>query len=476
MTTLTVETDIELDPRVGITLEGALAPKVAVNRVHRNGDRFPVRSMESVTTSLGDFFAWDYEAPHMEDIYYVAVVSEGTQLYRTNYARNPRPGETLTGWTWVNGTGGSGTSVSASSNDGPAGIENFARRTVSTADTGGSAGWKYTSDAVITGLFGDVITASMYVRSSVSTNTRVTLTFREAGADLSGETTSSSYVSLPANQWVRLSVTATSSHSYNGFSIWAEESTAGPASGATIDATAVLFEKSSELLPFFDGDTTPKVFYLNEWTGTYHASTSTMKYAVGATIATSDTVKLDVSQAWIKVPGLPALDMKIDLVSKPDSISRDRASSILLPFGARNPVAVMGPVQNPAMQIKIRTSTLQESFDFIQLLESTSGAFLLITPGWRYSWSYLAATGVSEEDVTPWRDPSLKDDTIIDYDARHVSLLTTWTLTCRTVSRPEGGISGDPSVSWQAVIDRYATWADLIADKASWLDLLRGVS
>ena len=51
----------------------------------------------------------------------------------------------------------------------------------------------------------------------------------------------------------------------------------------------------------------------------------------------------------------------------------------------------------------------------------------------------------------------------------------TFTLDVQRVGIPAGDGQGIPGVTWAAVIDTYATWTALMAAKASWFDVLKGL-
>lgn len=167
--------------------------------------------------------------------------------YRENLAHNPRPFSTATGWNFQNGTGGATTLSTVTNEVGPTDQYGFRRATITTADTAGNMGHYYRQQGTQTGAVGDQLVASMWVRCSVAMTFQLSFSLRAGGAQV-GSLGTLTPVSVPANVWTRLSSVLVATVAYDGFQVWAQESTAGqPPVGATIDATGVLVEGSTKI-------------------------------------------------------------------------------------------------------------------------------------------------------------------------------------------------------------------------------------
>ncbi|WP_346927352.1 hypothetical protein [uncultured Arthrobacter sp.] len=202
-------------------------------------------------------------------------------LARTNLASGPRP-NTTTGFAYQDGTG----EVSATSVDtsvGPNNLLGFLRRTITTAKTGGNSGF-YRDDNNATGVTGEKVTGSLWIRSSVDIQVDLSVTCRVGTGTTAAGTAATGAKAIPANQWTRLSATTTATADYGNVQVWAILSAANilPA-GATFDATQMMIEKSATLGDFFDGDSPDTLDTKYDWAGTPNASSSTAT-AVSGTI------------------------------------------------------------------------------------------------------------------------------------------------------------------------------------------------
>lgn len=204
---------------------------------------------------------------------WVYTVPEGDTLVRTNLAANPHAA-TADYWSWNVGFGGEWTFTNETGTDTPDGRAGYRRSTVVTPDTGGYCGHIYRQD--IAGAAGEQITMSMWVRPSVETVYTLNIASRAAGVSTTLNSAASAPTVAPAGVWTRLSATLNTTVAYGTLQLIANESAAGPAAGATVDATQVLIEVADGVLrDYFDGDTADTADATYEWTGTADASTST---------------------------------------------------------------------------------------------------------------------------------------------------------------------------------------------------------
>ncbi len=197
---------------------------------------------------------------------------------RVNLNENPQP----TTNDWLMQTGGGLEAVTGSIiNDGP--LENAPtsrRRTITTAmGSAGTTGTYRDAVSVASALdtnVGNTWTASIYVRCSQTARVRLALKGFVTG---SGFVTigNGSPVTLVADTWTRLSVTATSSVATISTIPYVQVDNGDVlAVGSTLDASAVLVESGSTLGDFFDGSTVPTETTTNyAWSGEYNNSIST---------------------------------------------------------------------------------------------------------------------------------------------------------------------------------------------------------
>lgn len=201
---------------------------------------------------------------------------------RKNQAINPRP-HNLTGW-----AGYAGATIALASTVGPiTGVNGFARATTTAA--GAQPGINYSQ--AVSGKAGTPVTVSVYVRTSIASNARFTVFFQNsAGTGVGGIVTSPS-ASTPANQWVRLTATVTSTADFARVLI--QFLADGAPSGTRLDAAAVMIGATGN---YFDGDfaEAPPLSYW--WEGLPYVSPSTEAQIVKVTPKpTTASVQVEVN-------------------------------------------------------------------------------------------------------------------------------------------------------------------------------------
>lgn len=304
-------------------------------------------------------------------------------LIRKNYAFNPRPASTLDRWSWQTGAGEVGTSSIGTSlvvEDAPLpGVVTYARRSISTEKTSGTSGWFYRAvPGDISGTTGDAVTVSMYVRVSADITISPSINLRSGAASVS--TLSLGSVSLVADTWTRLSGTITATASYDGFQIWASiPGTSFFSSAATVDASAVLAEKTSVLGAFFDGsfgdvNDTYDQQYTHMWTGTMEASVSdeTLGVVPGAM---GNTGMIGFKRRIISTPKTAGVS-GITYTSDTSDISLTTGGTITLSAYVRSSHAV---TVNPVGQALLGITSVT----------SATGSAVTLTPG---LWSRISVT------------------------------------------------------------------------------------
>lgn len=209
--------------------------------------------------------------------------SSAPREIRRNYAPNPGPRSSLlTGYLYQNGTGESTTVLRDSTiGMGAEGRTGFITRTIVTPKTGGTSGIYYRATQIPTLNVqpGEVYTISMWVKFSHSVSVTIGVRlYQDATANTS--LPSSPARDIPANEWVRLTSTvSTTTNAWTGFQMWPA---IAPGSilpvGGTMSMADVQLEAGSVATDYFDGSTYKDADYVTAWIGTANASPSTLSY------------------------------------------------------------------------------------------------------------------------------------------------------------------------------------------------------
>jgi hypothetical protein len=186
----------------------------------------------------------------------------------------------------------------------------------------------------------------------------------------------------------------------------------------------------------------------------------------GATRVDSPSTSLNIAKAWLKVPGNPGSDLQVDVEGKPEQ-ARRRPAMILEPLGRENPVVVVDSRKGSRFKMRLRTKTDAAATALVAALK-TNSVNLLEMPGVRDNWRYIAILDIVEHPFVDYRAPA-------GAPTNHVAYWSDWELDCIVVDRPTGGIVGDPTASYAALVSTYATYSALRSAKSSYLDVLRGV-
>lgn len=212
--------------------------------------------------------------------------ASGVTEVRRNRAINPafRTGEA--GWNiWSTGAGMTGEGSRPTSG----GIDNepYRRWTILTPGNGGmSTSTSLTNDPIDAGL-GEVLTLSIYVRSSKAITVRLDAQPYDRATATPVTATLGEAVTLTPNVWTRISVTAAvpagATTIRGGLSVFVNSLLAA---GDTVDIARYMSEKSPTLGPYFDGSVqaSPDPDLTASWGGTPNASDSILTGAavVGA--------------------------------------------------------------------------------------------------------------------------------------------------------------------------------------------------
>ena len=183
----------------------------------------------------------------------------------------------------------------------------------------------------------------------------------------------------------------------------------------------------------------------------------------GSAKVVSAPVTLASAAFMLRVPGLPAMDVTLDLTAKPVR-TIPRASTTMRPLGRDTAVVLQSSRQKGDFAVVVETHSDQEG-DALDLA-LRQGTLLMLLPGTRRPWQYVAVTDALE---TPFIS------TTVSVAAGDPGSWATWSLPCTVVAVPVGGVFGDPTASYQVVRDTYATYTTVRAAKATYLELLKGV-
>lgn len=189
----------------------------------------------------------------------------------------------------------------------------------------------------------------------------------------------------------------------------------------------------------------------------------------GTTTVTSTsatlTVPLQLTGGWLSVPGLPSYGQPITPTGKPETL-RARPQAVIVPWGRATPIVLSDTRKSLTFAVNVRTHTDAEAVALTAMLDA-SDVLLMRLPATRTGWQYVAVGDVRESPDIP---TAAADRIPGDVDEWSV-----WTLPCTVVDSPVGGIFGDPNASYQVILDTYPTYTALLAGKATYLDVLKGV-
>lgn len=180
--------------------------------------------------------------------------------------------------------------------------------------------------------------------------------------------------------------------------------------------------------------------------------------ADAGTDVSSASVTLDETRPWLRVPGLPFLDLPV-VPDRYPAVERIRPSVVLRPLGRRRPVVLSDVLQSEAGSIGFYASDDDEADRIREVLEQAP-VVLLHLPGTRWGARYLSVGRVMEATTTGFAGASGIPFFEIEF---------------LVVDRPEGGVFGDPTNSYQAVLDTFTDYAAVLAAEPTYLDLLAGL-
>ena len=172
------------------------------------------------------------------------------------------------------------------------------------------------------------------------------------------------------------------------------------------------------------------------------------------------TVTTPVSrQSWLKSPNNPIQNVKIALVANP-ALRRVRRRGVHDVLGREDPIVVSDVQSSRTGTLELLTGNRDADEALGDALELSPVMLLVLPQNARMgSETWVALGDVTETPLSP------------KFSTEAVRRTVEFT----TVSRPPGGITGDPTASYQGVLDTYATYQQLRDGKATYLAVLRGV-
>lgn len=186
----------------------------------------------------------------------------------------------------------------------------------------------------------------------------------------------------------------------------------------------------------------------------------------GATLIASSDATVPGVEAWLRSPGLPVLDLAIELLDVPPT-KRERPRVVLRPFGRASALVLSDTAKSAEFQLVVRTYGYTQADQLVELFSQTPTALLLM-PGGREPYRYVSLGNLVEAPLVKYRaaDGSDVDDPGGIFE---------WSLDCVVTDAPTGGLYGDPTSSYATVAATFATYSTLLAAKPSYLELLKGV-
>ena len=187
----------------------------------------------------------------------------------------------------------------------------------------------------------------------------------------------------------------------------------------------------------------------------------------GASLITSPTVTVSVTDAYVSVPGMPGSAMRIDVEEVPEATMSRPVVELDSPFRSVPPVE-FGELQAPAFPLILQARSVAQRAMVEQLLKS--GVLLVRMPLTEYAAVYALPSQVTRSPWVPWRRQDSSADSVADWRR--------YAMACRTTSSPVGASYGDPTASYQALVDSGRTYQAVldwhVAGATTYLDLLRG--
>jgi hypothetical protein len=182
----------------------------------------------------------------------------------------------------------------------------------------------------------------------------------------------------------------------------------------------------------------------------------------GAGSVTSSTVSLDVTDVWLRHPGIPSLSQQIDFQGDGAPV-RPVVQAVLEPLGRIYPVVVSdGRRKAKRGEITIRTKLDAEHTALAALVDDVTPLLLDVPPskgfGVDLTHQYLAIADLTQSRLRP------------DYYPHPWRI---WTAPYIVVGRPAGDLQSERT--YATILADHATYQELVTTYATYTELLTGV-
>lgn len=178
-------------------------------------------------------------------------------------------------------------------------------------------------------------------------------------------------------------------------------------------------------------------------------------------VVVAPAVTLKATRPWLVHPGVPSLSQPVT-VKVLDDETMTSSGALHEVLGRDTPIPVTdGRRKTAAFTTLLKTATAGEATALEQLFYDTAPLLLQVlypnqTEESVYRWVYIG-------DITQARKST-----------RFGDQSRIWTLPCREVSRPVGGIQSQRT--WAVVMAECPTWADVMARYRTWRGVLTGIA
>lgn len=170
------------------------------------------------------------------------------------------------------------------------------------------------------------------------------------------------------------------------------------------------------------------------------------------------TLPAEATDVWLKDPGLPQRSVQLTVGTPMPTWRTVARQGVNQVRGRRLPVVLSDVRGGKTGDLTVITETEAEREALDWVLASGSPLLLQWPPGWGERDMYVS---VGDVQAAP----------IVDYAEFHDR---TWVLPLTEVDRPVGGVTGNADRTWQTVKDSGTTWASVLADADTWLDIYTG--
>jgi hypothetical protein len=185
--------------------------------------------------------------------------------------------------------------------------------------------------------------------------------------------------------------------------------------------------------------------------------TVTQAVPTGSETYTSAKVVLpSLGLAWLKDPGFPSMNFRVNVLTSIETISRPSRAGIFPILDRVHPVVVTTKRQGDSGVVVLHTLSDAERTSLTDLLARGTALLLQVPNAYAFGSQYIYVGDVDEDRVGLAMEPARK-----------------WSLPFVAVDRPEG-LYTQPTggKTWGDVKAVNATWADLKANGKTWQRLL----